>query len=150
MCSIAGIHIFPYKNHNLGLSRFSGVHNGEIGRLIVKDEQQGEIRAAYGKQQLRYLSRQLTYQFGKGFDVTNLRNMRCFYLAFPNRETLSLELSWSHYSTLARLDNPNARQWYMVAAAQQHWSVRVLDRQISKLYYERLLNTVSRPFGLQA
>lgn len=113
----------------------------EVGRLIVEDEQQGEARAGYGKQQLQYLSRQLTDQFGKGFDVTNLRNMRRFYLAFPNRETLSLELSWSHYNTLARLENPGARQWYMVEAAQQHWSVRALERQVSKLYYERLLSS---------
>ena len=88
----------------------------EIGRLIVEHEQKGDARAAYGKQQLQYLSQQLTGQFGKGFDVTNLRNMRRFYLAFPIRETLSLELSWSHYNALARLENPQARQWYMEEA----------------------------------
>jgi predicted nuclease of restriction endonuclease-like (RecB) superfamily len=113
----------------------------EIGRLIVEDEQQGEARAAYGKQQLKYLSGQLTERFGKGFDVTNLRNMRRFYLAFPIRETLSLELSWSHYNILARVENPKAREWYMAEAAQQHWSVRALERQIGKLYYERLLSS---------
>lgn len=113
----------------------------EIGRLIVEEEQQGEARAAYGRQQLKYLSDQLTERFGKGFDVTNLRNMRRFYLAFPIRETLSLELSWSHYNTLARVENPKAREWYMAEAAQQHWSVRALDRQIGKLYYERLLSS---------
>lgn len=111
----------------------------EIGRLIVEHEQQGEARAAYGKQQLQYLSQQLADQFGKGFDVTNLRNMRRFYLAFPIRETVSPELSWSHYNALARIENPNARQWYMEEVMRQAWSVRALERQISKFYYERLL-----------
>lgn len=110
-----------------------------IGRLIVEQEQQGQERAEYGKQQLGQLSKRLQNDFGKGFDVTNLRNMRRFYLAFPKRETLSLELSWSHYSLLARIENPQARQWYMGEAAQQGWSVRALERQIGVLYYERLL-----------
>ena len=111
----------------------------EIGRLIVEHEQQGEARAAYGKQQLQYLSNQLSQQFGKGFDVTNLRNMRRLYLAFPIRETLSLELGWSHYNLLARIENKHARQWYQQEAITQHWSVRALERQIGVLYYERLL-----------
>lgn len=111
----------------------------QIGRLIVEHEQNGETRAEYGKQQLQYLSKQLTGQFGKGFDVTNLRNMRRFYCAFPIRETLSLELSWSHYNLLARLENARAREWYMLEAQQQCWSVRALERQINVLYYERLL-----------
>jgi predicted nuclease of restriction endonuclease-like (RecB) superfamily len=113
----------------------------QIGRLIVEHEQQGQARAAYGKQQLQALSEQLTQQFGKGFDATNLRNMRRFYLTFPIRETVSLELSWSHYNLLTRVENARAREWYQREAIQQHWSVRALDRQISKLYYERLLSS---------
>lgn len=85
------------------------------------------------------LSNRLQSDFGKGFDVTNLRNMRRFYLAFPKWETLSPELSWSHYNLLARLDNPQAREWYLEEATQNHWSVRALERQIGVLYYERLL-----------
>jgi predicted nuclease of restriction endonuclease-like (RecB) superfamily len=112
-----------------------------IGRLIVEHEQQGQARATYGKRQLEVLSEQLTTEFGKGFDATNLRNMRRFYLMFPIRETVSLELSWSHYNVLARVENANARSWYQQEAIQQHWSVRALDRQISKLYYERLLSS---------
>ncbi|MCK9246575.1 MAG: PDDEXK nuclease domain-containing protein [Anaerolineaceae bacterium] len=112
-----------------------------IGRLIVEHEQQGERRAAYGKQQLEQLSSRLTSEFGKGFDVTNLRNMRRFYQAFPIRETVSPELSWSHYNQLARLENPAARQWYQQEAILQHWSVRALERQIGTLYYERLLSS---------
>lgn len=111
----------------------------ETGRLIVEHEQNGQLRAAYGKQQLQSLSVMLTRRLGKGFDVTNLRNMRRFYDAFPKRETLSLVLSWSHYNALARIDNKNARKWYLEECVSQNWSVRALERQISKLYYERLL-----------
>ncbi|MGM0614354.1 MAG: PDDEXK nuclease domain-containing protein [Pseudomonadota bacterium] len=116
----------------------------QIGRLIVEDEQQGESRAAYGKQQLQRLSSELTREFGKGFDVTNLRNMRRFYEAFPKRETVSLKLSWSHYNHLSRIENASARLWYQQEAIQQGWSVRALERQISTLYYERLLSSQDR------
>lgn len=115
-----------------------------IGRLIVEHEQQGESRAAYGKEQLKRLSGRLTERFGKGFDVSNLRNMRRFYDAFPIRETVSPELSWSHYNVLVRLDNPSARIWYMQESASQGWSVRALERQIGVLYYERLLSSKDR------
>lgn len=112
-----------------------------IGRMIVEDEQGGQKRAAYGKQVLPELAKRLSEEFGAGFDVSNLRNMRRFYLAFPIRETLSLELNWSAYLCLIRVDNPKARVWYAKEAADQGWSVRALDRQISTLYYERLLST---------
>ena len=111
----------------------------EIGRLIVEDEQQGESRAEYGKQQLQQLSQQLTERLGKGFDITNLRKMRMFYQAFPIRDALRLELSWTHYRTLLRIDNPQARDWYLHEAITQSWSARALERQIGTLYYERLL-----------
>ena len=111
----------------------------EIGRLIVEHEQQGEARAAYGKQQLQQLSQQLTGQFGKGFDVRNLRNMRGFYQTFPIRNALRTELGWTHYRTLLRIENPQAREWYAAEAVSQHWSARALERQMGVLYYERLL-----------
>ena len=111
----------------------------EIGRLLVEDEQQGEERAKYGKAILQNVSERLTTMYGKGFDVTNLRKMRQFFLAFPIRDTLCLELSWSHYRRLVQIENPNARLWYQKEAVEQNWSVRALDRQISVLYYERLL-----------
>lgn len=111
----------------------------QIGRLIVEDEQQGESRAAYGKQQLQQLSTQLTERLGKGFEVRNLRNMRQFYLTYPNRNALRTELSWTHYRTLLRLENPAARDWYLQETISQSWSARALERQISTLYYERLL-----------
>lgn len=113
----------------------------EVGRLIVEDEQQGEQRAEYGKKVLKQLSLSLTEEFGKGFDISNLRYMRLFYLAFPIRDTLCHELSWSHYRTLSKIENKQARLWYMNEAIEQNWSVRALQRQISKLYYERLLSS---------
>lgn len=111
----------------------------EIGRLIVEHEQQGNSRAGYGKQQLQQLSQQLTERLGKGFDVRNLRNMRQFYQSFPKRNAVRTELSWTHYRTLLRIENAQARDWYLQEAINQSWSARALERQISTLYYERLL-----------
>lgn len=111
----------------------------EIGRLLVEDEQQGEERARYGKAILQNVSDRLTVMYGKGFDVRNLRNMRSFYLAFPIRNALRTELSWTHYRSLMRIENPQARDWYIKETIENNWSARALDRQISVLYYERLL-----------
>ncbi|WP_282131510.1 DUF1016 N-terminal domain-containing protein [Pseudoalteromonas aliena] len=113
----------------------------QIGRLIIEQEQQGATRAEYGKTQLALLSTQLTAQFGKGYSTRNLRNMRSFYLAFLKWQTVSAKLSWSHYSTLIRIENENARLWYMHEASQQNWSVRALECKIGTLYYERLLSS---------
>lgn len=113
----------------------------QIGRLIIENEQQGDSRAAYGTQQLEAVSTRLTAEFGKGFDVTNLRNMRRFYEAFPIRDALRPELSWTHYRVLLRVNKPEAREWYMHEAALQNWSSRALERQIGTLYYERLLSS---------
>ncbi len=116
----------------------------QIGRLIVEDEQQGEARAAYGKAILKRLSQQLSADYGKGFDITNLRNMRRFYLAFEKRDALRLELSWTHYRVLIRVDNASARDWYRDEAVLQNWSARALERQIGTLYYERLLSSKNK------
>jgi len=113
----------------------------QIGQKIVEDEQGGMKRAAYGKQVLQDLSRRLSEEFGAGFDVSNLRNMRQFYLHFPIRDALRRELSWSHYRSLIRIENASSRDWYAREAAEQGWSGRALDRQIATLYYERLLST---------
>ncbi|WP_439328065.1 PDDEXK nuclease domain-containing protein [Lonepinella sp. BR2357] len=111
----------------------------QIGRLIVEDEQQGESRAEYGKYVLKDLSERLTEMFGKGFDERNLRKMRQFFMAFPIRDSVRPELGWTHYRRLLRVENEQARLWYMNEAIEQSWSARALDRQISVLYYERLL-----------
>lgn len=115
-----------------------------VGRLIVEDEQGGEKRAEYGKAVLHELSRRLSAEFGKGFSTTNLKMFRQFYLAFPIGHTLCDQsglgrLSWSHFRNLLRVEDMKARAWYANEAAAQSWSVRALDRQISTLYYERLL-----------
>ncbi|MCD1585896.1 DUF1016 N-terminal domain-containing protein [Halomonas sp. IOP_14] len=96
----------------------------EIGRLIVEHEQQGNSRAEYGKQQLQQLSQQLTERLGKGFDVRNLRNMRQFYQSFPKRNAVRTVLSWTHYRTLLRVENAQARDWYLHEAINQSWSAR--------------------------
>jgi predicted nuclease of restriction endonuclease-like (RecB) superfamily len=111
----------------------------QIGRHIVEFEQEGARRAVYGKQLLASLAKVLTAEFGKGFDETNLRKMRLFYQTFPIRDALRLELSWTHYRRLLRVDSDAARKWYMDESANQNWSSRALERQISTLYYERLL-----------
>lgn len=90
------------------------------------------------------LAERLTAEFGRGFDASNLRYMRLFYGAFPNCDALRHELSWTHYRTSLRLDDPQARTWYMREAAEQNWSSRALVRQIGTLYYERLLASKDR------
>ncbi|MEI3229927.1 MAG: PDDEXK nuclease domain-containing protein [Gordonibacter pamelaeae] len=110
----------------------------EIGRQIV--EAQGD-RAEYGKHLMEYLSERLTKEFGKGFSVPNLKNMRQFYLVFPIRYTLCSELSWSHYRLIMRVEDEKKRLFYMREAVDQRWTVRQLDREIHSFYYERLLAT---------
>ena len=117
----------------------------QIGRHIVEFEQGGAQRAAYGKHLLASLAKVLTAEFGKGFDASNLRYMRLFYQCFPKCDALRHELSWTHYRTLLRVDNPQARQWYMDECATLNWSTRALERQIGTLYYERLLVSQDRP-----
>jgi hypothetical protein len=85
----------------------------KIGQLIVEDEQEGKPRADYGKNDLKNLAQQLTVEFGKGFDYTNLTNMRKFYQSFPILDTLRQELSWSHYRQLCRLDSERKIQYYL-------------------------------------
>lgn len=117
----------------------------EIGRHIVEFEQHGKSRAAYGKGLLGLLAGALTGEFGKGFDASNLRYMRLFYQAFPIRDALRHELSWTHYRMLLRVTDEQARRWYMNEAAEQNWSSRALERQMGTLYYERLLQSTDKP-----
>ena len=82
-----------------------------VGYLIVEDEQQGRRKAEYGRAVLRELAARLTVEYGSGYDASNLRNMRTFYLAFPIRDALRHELSWTHYRLLMRVDDPIAHEW---------------------------------------
>lgn len=115
----------------------------QIGKSIVK-EQNGEERAEYGTGLLKELSKQMTQDFGRGFTVANLKNMRQFYLIFPNGYALRSELSWTHYRLLMRVENDNARQFYMDEAVKSQWSTRQLERQINTFFYERLLSSKNK------
>lgn len=111
----------------------------DIGRLIVEDEQNGEKRAEYGKSVLKNLAEQLALEFGKGFDESNLRNMRQFFVSFPKCDALRPELSWTHYRILARVEDETLRQTYMRECAQSGWNTRTLQRNIDSNYLRRLL-----------
>jgi len=120
-----------------------------IGREIV-EKQGGKSKAKYGDGLIKSLSVKLTAEFGDGFAESNLRYMRLVYLSFPIRHTLCDKLSWSHYRTLVKVENPDARQYYMAECAKSGWSVRILQRQIASFYYERLLRHKANPKSLQA
>src|SRR3954447_23369267 len=79
----------------------------QIGERIVREEQEGALRAAYGERALERLAHVLSTEFGRGFNERSLRNMRQFYLAYPIRSTLRTELTWSQYRTLMRLPDPD-------------------------------------------
>ena len=110
-----------------------------IGRLIVEDEQEGNTKSIYGKATLKNLSKELTLEFGKGFDYTNLTNMRNFYLAFPILDALRQELSWTHYRLLSRVDSEQKRMYYLNESIEGNWNSRTLQRQINSLSFDRVL-----------
>lgn len=104
-----------------------------IGKSII-EEQGGNEKAEYGTGLLQELSKQMTQDFGKGFTIANLKNMRQFYLTFPNGYALRSELSWTHYRLLMRVENSNAREFYMQEAIKSQWSTRQLERQINSFF----------------
>ncbi len=110
----------------------------EIGEQIYKACGEND-RAEYGASLLQFLSEKLTAEFGQGYTIANLRNMRQFYMTFPNRYTLCSELSWSHYRLLMRIADSDARSFYTEECARSAWSVRQLERQIHTMYYQRIL-----------
>ncbi|MCX6181857.1 MAG: PDDEXK nuclease domain-containing protein [Bacteroidetes bacterium] len=121
-----------------------------IGKLIVEHEQHGSKRADYGKSLLKELAAELTREFGRGFDDSNLRNMRTFYLAFPICDALRHELSWTHYRTISRLDSEEKRLYYLNQSIDNGWNSRELERNINTLYFERTVVTKSLPSKKQA
>lgn len=110
----------------------------EIGKSIVK-KQGGNATAEYGTKLIEELSKQMTADFGKGFTVANLKNMRQFYLTFPNRYALRSQLSWTHYRMIMRVEDAVAREFYVDECAKANWSTRQLERQINTFSYQRLL-----------
>lgn len=140
----------------------------EIGRMIVEDEQAGKDRAAYGKKTLIALSNRLTQEFGKGFSVENLQNMKKFYQVYSISQTLStnldidknsltisdsqvknFKLGWSNYCLLMRIDDSNERSFYEIEASKNNWSVRELQRQYDSGLYTRLILSRDKEAVLQ-
>lgn len=133
----------------------------EIGCQIYEEEQQGKERAEYGKYLLKELSDYLLKKFGKGFSVTNLKQMRKFYLTYVNDQigqTVSDQfknlptvssgrkffLSWSHYLKLMRISDVNERHFYEIEAAKNDWSLSELKRQFNSALYERLVLSTNK------
>jgi len=117
-----------------------------LGKRIVEEEQQGQHKAHYGDALLKNLSVALSKEFGKGFSYANLRNFRQFYLTYPDSQncyTLCSKLTWSHNRLIMRVENENARFFYLKEASSQNWSVRTLERNINTFYYQRLLSSQS-------
>ena len=112
----------------------------EIGRRVVLEEQNGSGRAEYGKEILKNLSKKLTEEFGKGFSVDNLENMRRFFIVYQKSETVSsvFKLGWSHYIFLSRISNEKERNFYEHEAVEGAWSLRELRRQFDSGLFERL------------
>lgn len=112
--------------------------NWQTGQYIVEFEQGGNARAKYGDKLLVNLSKDLTRLKGRGFSKSNLVYMRKLYLAFPKSETLSHQLTWSHYFELLKCDDDMEMQFYMRECINERWSVRELKRQISSSLFQRL------------
>jgi len=123
-----------------------------IGKRIVEEEQNGKERAGYGEAILKNLSIALTKELGKGFSYANLRNFRQFYLTYPDKENcyaLRSKLAWTHIRLIMRVENSEAREYYIKEASEQNWSTRVLERNINTFYYQRLLSSQNKEEALQ-
>lgn len=133
---------YAYKSINIALV----VRNWLIGYRIAEEELKGNKRAKYGIEIIKKLSTELTKQYGKGFDRSNLYYFLNFYKSFPqivdsaSRQFKTL-LSWTHYRTLLQINDKKARDWYEKEALEQTWSVKTLQRNISSQYYYRLLKS---------
>lgn len=110
-----------------------------IGRIIVDYEQNNNVRAKYGEQTIKILSKRLTNEFGKGFSVSNIQMMRRYYLEYKIQQTASVKLTWSHYCELMGISDTDKRKFYEKECEKSGWSVRELKRQINTSLYERLL-----------
>jgi predicted nuclease of restriction endonuclease-like (RecB) superfamily len=111
----------------------------ELGQLIVEEEQEGKIRADYGKDLIAQLAQRLQQEYGNGFSKQSLWNYRQFYKEFPILSAVRRQLTWTHYKLLMRVQNPQARTFYEQEAVKGGWNTRALERQINTFYYDRLL-----------
>lgn len=115
-----------------------------IGKRIVEEEQNGEIRAEYGANLLKILSSKLSLKLGKGYSPRALAYYRQLYVYFPDWEILQTRLqnlTWSHIQAILGEKNEPARLWYLNEAAEQMWSVKTLERNVGSQYYHRLLSS---------
>lgn len=121
--------------------------NWLLGYRIASEELQGNERAEYGAEIIKKLAKELSAEYGKGFTKTNLYNFYLFYKSFPDifhsvsGKSVTTPLSWTHYRILLQVKDEKARAWYEKEAAEQTWSVRTLQRNISSQYYYRMLKT---------
>lgn len=119
--------------------------NWLLGKRIAEEELAGKERAEYGTETIQKLSNQLTKLYGSGFTKSNLYQFVQFYKCFPEIfhavSGKSILLTWTHYRTLLQVLDTEARDWYAREAAEQTWSVRTLQRNISSQYYHRLLKS---------
>ncbi len=109
-----------------------------IGQYIVEFEQKGKEKAIYGSELLDTLSKDLTSEFGKGFSRSNLFQIRQFYIRFPKIQTLSGQLSWSHYLEIMKEEDELAVSFYMKQCNNENWSVRELKRQMKSMLFHRI------------
>ena len=110
-----------------------------IGRIIVKHENEDNNRLEYGKEVLKELSKELTKLLGKGYSLTNLTYMRWFYNVYPDYNMINESLSWSHYVELITIKDDAKRNFYEKECISSNWSVRELQRQLDTSLFERLL-----------
>lgn len=110
-----------------------------IGKEIVDNEKLEGVDSKSARQQILELSIELTKELGKGFSRSNLFNMRKLYLIYPDVQTLSGQLSWSHICELLTIEDENKRSFYIKESKNSNWSFRELKRQIDSSLYERLL-----------
>ncbi|KJV98552.1 DUF1016 N-terminal domain-containing protein [Rickettsia amblyommatis] len=123
-----------------------------IGREIIQEEQRGSERAEYSGFLLQALSQRLTQQYGRGFSITTLQDIRKFYLVYSDMEQkqhavrvklekqeetelqsyillrgeLDFKLDWTHYRVLMRVKRQEAHQFYEIEAIRNNWSGRDL------------------------
>ena len=111
----------------------------QIGRRIVEEEQDGNIRAEYGKALIKNLAKEIEPEFGSGFGQRQLERARQFYIEFPIASTLRTQFNWSQYKLLIAISDKDKREYYELEAASNCWTARQMQRQINSMLYERLL-----------
>ena len=125
----------------------------QIGKRIVDQEQHGQNRAGYGDNLITNLSRYLSDTLGKGFSEANLKNIRQFYLVFPDFDQFATQcvanLSWTNIRLIMRLDNQAEREYYIRETTEQNWTSRTLERNIKTGYYRRLLSSQNTEIAVE-